>query len=198
MIMLEISPVQRLRALVCLCMRMAPPLRLVKPSQRGSLHLNKQNMDDDMARTSILEPLRFHSMAVGKEGYTTGFDSMADRRWGLTARILKSSVLYERGGRTKLRNRSFILGLRKEANRGKQLFVHWWESSFTAERVMLSPDGPEGRFCNNARGVSSAFACIFEVPHLETPRRSPSEDDTATELTGREFADLCKACFCNV
>ena len=44
MIMLEISPVQRLRALVCLCMRMAPPLRLVKPSQRGSLHLNKQNM----------------------------------------------------------------------------------------------------------------------------------------------------------
>ena len=63
---------------------------------------------------------------------------------------------------------------------------------------MLSPDGPEGRICNNARGVSSAFACIFEVPHLETPRRSPSEDDTATELTGREFADLCKACFCNV
>ena len=63
---------------------------------------------------------------------------------------------------------------------------------------MLSPDGPEGRFCNNARGVSSAFACIFEVPHLETPRRSPSEDDTATELTGRKFADLCKACFCSV
>ena len=44
MICKEISPVQRLRALVCLCMRMAPPLRLVKPSQRGSLHLNKQNM----------------------------------------------------------------------------------------------------------------------------------------------------------
>ena len=42
--MLEISPVQRLRALVCLCIRMAPPLRLVKPSQRGSLHLNKQNI----------------------------------------------------------------------------------------------------------------------------------------------------------
>ena len=70
-------------------------------------------MDKNMARTSILEPLRFHSMAVGKGGSTTRFDSMADRRWGLAARILNSSVLYERGGRTKLRNRSFILGLRK-------------------------------------------------------------------------------------
>ena len=70
-------------------------------------------MDNDMARISILEPLEFHSMAFGKGGSTTRFDSMADRRWGLAARILNSSVLYERGGRTKLRNRSFILGLRK-------------------------------------------------------------------------------------
>ena len=66
-----------------------------------------------MARTSILEPLRFHSMAVGKWESTTRFDSMADRRWGLAARILNSSVLYERDGRIKLRKRSFILGLRK-------------------------------------------------------------------------------------
>ena len=34
---------------------------------------------------------------------------------------------------------------------------------------MLSPGGPEGRFCNNARGVTVAFAYITEVPHLEDP-----------------------------
>lgn len=92
--MLEIiSPVQRLRALVCLCMRMAPQLRLIKPSQRGALHLNKQNMDDDMARTSILETLKFQSMAFGKEGSTTRFDSMAGRRWGFADFIVSSRSL---------------------------------------------------------------------------------------------------------
>ena len=45
MVCREISPVQRLRALVCMCMRMAPPLRLPKPSQRGPLHINKYKMD---------------------------------------------------------------------------------------------------------------------------------------------------------
>ena len=70
-------------------------------------------MENDITRTSILEPLRFHIMAFGKGGSTTRFDSMADRRWGLAELILNSSVLYERGGRTKLRNGSFILGLRK-------------------------------------------------------------------------------------
>ena len=58
------------------------------------------NMDNDMARISIPEPLEFHSMAFGKSGSTTRFDSMAGRRWGLAARILNFSVLYERGGRT--------------------------------------------------------------------------------------------------
>ena len=93
MIYSKSSPVQRLRALVCLCIRMAPPLRLVKPSQRGALHINKQNMDDDMARTSILEPLKFQSMAFGKEGSTTRFDSMAGRRWGLADLIVSSRSL---------------------------------------------------------------------------------------------------------
>ena len=46
---------------------------------------------------------------------------------------------------------------------------------------MLSPGGPEGRFCNNARGVTDAFACIFEVPHLEDPEGAPHR--TATELS---------------
>ena len=44
MICRESSPVQRLCALVCFCMRLAPQLRLVKPRQRRSLHINKYNM----------------------------------------------------------------------------------------------------------------------------------------------------------
>ena len=58
MVCKEISPVQRLRALVCICKRMAPPLRLVKPSQRGSLHLNKQNMVS-IARGGVRAPDHF-------------------------------------------------------------------------------------------------------------------------------------------
>ena len=39
------DPIQRLCALVCFCMRLAPQLRLVKPRQRRSLHKYKNNMD---------------------------------------------------------------------------------------------------------------------------------------------------------
>ena len=45
---------------------------------------------------------------------------------------------------------------------------------------MLFPGGPEGRFCNYARGVTVAFAYINEVPHLEDNPRRPHR--TATEL----------------
>ena len=37
------DPIQRLCALVCFCMRLAPQLRLVKPRQRRSLHKFKNN-----------------------------------------------------------------------------------------------------------------------------------------------------------
>ena len=37
------DPIQRLCALVCFCMRLAPQLRLVKPRQRRSLHIYKNN-----------------------------------------------------------------------------------------------------------------------------------------------------------
>ena len=50
-------------------------------------------MDDDMARTSILETLKFQSMAFGKEGSTTRFDSMAGRRWGFADLIVSSRSL---------------------------------------------------------------------------------------------------------
>ena len=39
------DPIQRLCALVCFCMRLAPQLRLVKPRQRRSLQQYKNNMD---------------------------------------------------------------------------------------------------------------------------------------------------------
>lgn len=40
---------------------------------------------------------------------------------------------------------------------------------------MLFPGGPEGRFCNYARGVTVAFAYINEVPHLEDPEDGPKD-----------------------
>ena len=71
---------------------------------------------------------------------------------------------------------SFLLGLRIEENRGEELFVRGWRpGGFNAETrlvVMLSPGGPERRFCNYARGVTVAFAYIIEVPHLEDPEDS--------------------------
>ena len=87
------------------------------------------------------------------------------------------------------------------------------KSKQTVGRNFLSVDGSQvllqTDLCFSLAALKAGFAttheacqvlspAFFEVPHLETPRRSPSEDDTATELTGREFADLCKACFCNV
>ena len=84
-------------------------------------------------------------------------------------------------------HRSSLLGLQIEENRGEELFVRGWRpEGFNAETrnvVMLSPGGPDRRFCDYARGVTVAFACIIEVPHLEDPEDNPRRPHrTATEL----------------
>jgi len=81
---------------------------------------------------------------------------MADRRWRLATRILNSSVLYERGGRTKLRNRSFILGLRK---RGElEIFIKW----FCRPRSSLQK--------KNATGIFRQFVTMMlAVGLMRTP-----------------------------
>ena len=68
--MLEISPVQRLRAHVCICKRMAPPLRLPKPSQRGALHLNKYNMDTICrnSASALVSPTSFSLYPCHRQG----------------------------------------------------------------------------------------------------------------------------------
>ena len=159
MICKEISPVQRLRALVCLSMRMAPPLRLVKPSQRGSLHLNKQNMDDDMARTSILESLEFQSMAFGRGGSTTRFDSMAGRSWRLAAPIVSSRSL----SRTKWTPNAkegwdaFFIGVLCLGSKSKQ----------TVGRNFLSVDGSQvlmqTDLCFSLAALKAGFATTHEA-----------------------------------
>ena len=78
--MLEISPVQRLRALVCLCMRMAPPLRLPKPSQRGSLHLNKYNMVT-IARGGARAPDYFDPIVSSRSLSRTRWTPNAKEGW---------------------------------------------------------------------------------------------------------------------
>lgn len=74
---------------------------------------------------------------------------------------------------------SSLLGLRIEENRGEELFVRGWRlEGFNAETrnvVMLSPSGPDGRFCNYAGGVTVAFAYTIEVPHLEDPEDGPRD-----------------------
>lgn len=55
---------------------------------------------------------------------------------------------------------------------------------------MLSPDGPEGRFCNNARGVADAFACIIEVPHLEDPEDIPRRPHRSAILYKAQLSNM--------
>jgi len=162
---LEISPVQRLRALVCLCIRMAPPMRLVKPSQRGALHSNKYNMDDDMARTSILEPLEFHSMAFGKGGSTTRFDSMADRRWGLAALIVSSRSLSRTRWTPNAKEGwdSFFMGVLYLGSESKQ----------TVGRNFLSVDGSQvllqKDLCFPLTALKAGFATTHEAWQMLLP-----------------------------
>ena len=76
--------------------------------------------------------------------------------------------------------RGFVLGPHSEENRGEELFVHGWTSEgFIAETsiivVMLSPGGPDRRFCDDARGVTVAFA-FLELPEITAPRTTfPSQ-----------------------
>ena len=87
-------------------------------------------MDDDMARTSILESLEFQSMAFGRGGvYHTsrqhGWSKLEARR---TYRFLKIFVEDKVDAKRERRmgcilHRSSLLGLQIEANRGKELFV---------------------------------------------------------------------------
>ena len=80
MIYRESSPVQKLRALVCLCIRMAPPLRLPKPSQRGSLHLNKYNMVT-IARGGARAPDHFDPIVSSRSLSRTRWTPNAKEGW---------------------------------------------------------------------------------------------------------------------
>ena len=87
-----------------------------------------------------------------------------------------------------------MLGSRIEENRGEELFVRGWRSEgFNAETrivVMLSPGGPERRFCNYARGVTVAFAYIIEVPHLEDPEDSPRRPHRTAILCTAQLSNM--------
>ena len=72
-------------------------------------------------------------------------------------------------------HRSSLLGLQIEENRGEELFVRGWRpEGFNAETrnvVMLSPGGPERRFCNYARGVTVAFTFLKLPEDYRTPNK---------------------------
>ena len=87
-----------------------------------------------------------------------------------------------------------MLGSRIEENRGEELFVRGWRpEGFNAETrnvVMLSPGGPDRRFCDYARGVTVAFACIIEVPHLEDPEDNLRRPHRTAILYKAQFLDM--------
>lgn len=204
--MLEIiSPVQRLRALVCLCMRMAPQLRLIKPSQRGALHLNKQNMDDDMARTSILETLKFQSMAFGKEGSTTRFDSMAGRRWGFADFIVSSRSL----SRTRWAqiakegwNVSFMgvlcLGSESKQTVGKNFLSVDGGPKVLMQRRVSSSCFPRAVRNEGFATTHEAWQLLlpFEAPHLEDPEDSPRRPHRTAILYKALYLTCLCTCAC--
>ena len=91
-------------------------------------------------------------------------------------------------------HRSSLLGLQIEENRGEELFVRGWRpEGFNAETrnvVMLSPGGPDRRFCDYARGVTVAFACIIEVPHLEDPEDNLRRPHRTAILYKAQFLNM--------
>ena len=69
-----------------------------------------------------------------------------------------------------------MLGSRIEENRGEELFVRGGRPEvFNAETrnvVMLSPGGPDRRFCDYARGVTVAFAFLKLPEDFRQPDQS--------------------------